>query len=79
MLGIKIELFFVYTVHFFSSATPIRDIKSGEELFDNYLGMTGSKKDGWKEDVLGLKAQCEGTGIGEVKEYDEWSKEEAER
>ena len=24
--------------HFFSSATPIRDIAAGEELFDNYLG-----------------------------------------
>lgn len=28
-------------VHFYSSAIPLRDIKAGEELFDNYLGMTG--------------------------------------
>jgi hypothetical protein len=28
-------------VHFYSSAIPLRDIRVGEELFDNYLGMTG--------------------------------------
>ena len=28
-------------VRFYSSATPRRDIELGEELFDNYLGMTG--------------------------------------
>ena len=28
-------------VSFYSSATPHRDIKTGEELLDNYLGMTG--------------------------------------
>jgi hypothetical protein len=28
-------------VHYYSSAIPLRDIKRGEELFDNYLGMTG--------------------------------------
>uniref|UniRef100_A0A7S4EJQ9 PABS domain-containing protein n=1 Tax=Pseudo-nitzschia australis TaxID=44445 RepID=A0A7S4EJQ9_9STRA len=28
-------------VRFYSSSTPHRDIKAGEELLDNYLGMTG--------------------------------------
>ena len=28
-------------VSFYSSAIPLRDIQGGEELFDNYLGMTG--------------------------------------
>ena len=28
-------------VHFYSSASPRRDIKTGEELLDNYLGKIG--------------------------------------
>ena len=28
-------------VRFYSSASPRRDIKTGEELLNNYLGMTG--------------------------------------
>jgi hypothetical protein len=28
-------------VHFYSSAIPLRYIEKGEELFDNYLGMSG--------------------------------------
>jgi hypothetical protein len=28
-------------VRFYSSASPRRDIKTGEELFDNYLGKIG--------------------------------------
>lgn len=55
--------------HFFSSATPLRDIASGEELFDNYLGMIGLSEDGWKEDVEGLKQQCDG-GMGPVNGYE---------
>ena len=56
-------------VHFFSSAIPRRDIAKGEELFDNYLGMSGQGIDGWTEDVLSLRAQCRGDGVGVVMEY----------
>ena len=31
-------------VRFYSSASPRRDIKTGEELLDNYLGMNGKHK-----------------------------------
>jgi hypothetical protein len=58
-------------VHFYSSATPRRDISQGEELFDNYLGMTGLLALGWEEDVNGLKAQCSGK-VGTIKEYEDW-------
>ena len=49
-------------------ASPIRDIRRGEELFINYLALTGSS---WDEDVESLKEQCEG-GVGEVLEYELW-------
>jgi len=62
-------------VHFYSSAIPLRDISQGEELFDNYLGMAGLSKNGWSEDVKGLKAQCKGEGVGFITEYDQWEKE----
>jgi hypothetical protein len=58
-------------VHFYSSATPRRDISQGEELFDNYLGMTGFLRSGWEEDVKGLKSQCSG-GVGTITEYENW-------
>lgn len=48
-------------VRFYSSATPRKDIKSGEELLDNYLGMTGMENEDWEEDVLILKEQCHST------------------
>eukprot|EP00531_Pseudo-nitzschia_arenysensis_P006766 CAMPEP_0116154554 /NCGR_PEP_ID=MMETSP0329-20121206/21842_1 /TAXON_ID=697910 /ORGANISM="Pseudo-nitzschia arenysensis, Strain B593" /LENGTH=843 /DNA_ID=CAMNT_0003651541 /DNA_START=63 /DNA_END=2591 /DNA_ORIENTATION=- len=34
-------------VRFYSSASPRRDIKKGEELFDNYLGMNGAEDEYW--------------------------------
>jgi hypothetical protein len=55
--------------HFYSCATPLRDIAAGEELSDNYLGMTGRTSQGWAEDVIGLKKQCRG-GFGSIKEYE---------
>jgi hypothetical protein len=57
-------------VHYYSSAIPLRDIKKGEELFDNYVGMSGRTAPYWKETILGLTEQCEGTGVGVVREYD---------
>jgi hypothetical protein len=59
-------------VHFYSSAFPLRDIKKGEELFDNYVAMSGRSSIYWKESVTDLKAQCLGEGIGLVREYDAW-------
>ena len=59
--------------HFFSSALPVRPIKAGDELFDNYLGMSGNDAKGWKEDVIGLREQCAGVGVGSVKDYETWS------
>lgn len=55
--------------HFYSSASPLRDITKGEELLDNYLGMTGINIKGWSEDVEGLKQQCAG-GTGSITEYE---------
>lgn len=45
-------------VRFYSSAVPRRDIKVGEELLNNYLGMTGAKESDWEEDVRALKGMC---------------------
>ena len=63
-------------VHFFSSATVRRSIKRGEELFDNYLGMSGIWRGFWKTDVLGLKEQCQGDGVGLVSKYEDEVKKE---
>jgi hypothetical protein len=66
-------------VHFFSCGTVRRAIKKGEELLDNYLGMSGSASGYpgfWKTDVLGLKAQCQGEGIGLVSAYENSAKED---
>lgn len=49
-------------------ASPIRDILRGEELFINYLALTGNK---WFEDVVSLRKQCRG-GVGDVLEYELW-------
>ena len=38
-------------IRFYSSATPRRQILSGEELLDNYLGMTGEHRRIW---LMGL-------------------------
>lgn len=57
-------------VHFYSSAVPLRDIQKGEEIFDNYLGMSGLRIQGWEDDVLTLRAQCEGIGIGQISQYE---------
>jgi hypothetical protein len=71
-------------VHFYSSGVPRRDIAEGEELFDNYLAMTGLRKGFWatgevnlKEhfwatDLVSLKEQCDGQGAGIVTEYENW-------
>jgi hypothetical protein len=59
-------------IHYYSSATPIKDIKQSEELFDNYLAMGGRSSTYWKESVTELKAQCAGVDVGVVTEYDAW-------
>jgi hypothetical protein len=57
--------------HFYrySSAFPLRDIIKGEELLENYLGMTSIDIKDWSEDVEGLRQQCAG-GTGSIKEYE---------
>ena len=45
-------------VHFYSSASPRRDIKIGEELLDNYLGMNGAEDAYWEYSVKTLKGHC---------------------
>jgi hypothetical protein len=45
-------------VHFYSSASPRGDIKAGEELLDNFLGMIGAQDSDWEEDVLEIKGYC---------------------
>ena len=45
-------------VHFYSSTSPRRDIKTGEELFDNYLGMKGPENSYWEYSVQTLKDHC---------------------
>ena len=55
--------------HFYSSTIPRRDIAEGEELFDNYLAMSGTGLDGWAEDAKGLKEQCSG-GFGDISKYE---------
>mmetsp|Transcript_22076 Transcript_22076/g.61400 ORF Transcript_22076/g.61400 Transcript_22076/m.61400 type:complete len:871 (+) Transcript_22076:139-2751(+) len=46
-------------VRFYSTSTPRRDIKAGEELLNNYLGMTGAEATDWEEDVLTLRGHCD--------------------
>ena len=55
--------------HFYSTAVPRRTVSKGEELFDNYLGMTGLILQGWAEDVKGLKDQCSGRDVGQITKY----------
>ncbi|KAG7360295.1 spermine/spermidine synthase domain containing protein [Nitzschia inconspicua] len=57
-------------VHFYSSAFPLRNIRAGEELFDNYIAMSGRSLVYWNESVTELKAQCNGVDVGIVREYD---------
>jgi hypothetical protein len=57
-------------VAFYGGAFPLRDIKQGEELFDNYLAMCGKSTEYWEFCVDDLKKQCEGRGIGFVTEYE---------
>jgi hypothetical protein len=56
--------------HFYSSAFPLRDIKAGEELFDNYVAMSGRSLVFWNESITELKAQCNGEDVGLVREYE---------
>jgi hypothetical protein len=48
----------------------LRDVKAGDEILDNYLAMVGHETD-WKGDVLHIRAQCNGEGVGDVTEYEE--------
>ena len=47
----------------------LRDVKAGDEILDNYLTMIGDSTD-WKADVLDLRAQCNGEGVGDVTLYE---------
>jgi hypothetical protein len=58
-------------VHYYSSAVSLRDISADEELFDNYVAMSGKSLTYWKESISDLRAQCEGEGIGRVKAHEE--------
>eukprot|EP00538_Stauroneis_constricta_P000422 CAMPEP_0119568268 /NCGR_PEP_ID=MMETSP1352-20130426/38409_1 /TAXON_ID=265584 /ORGANISM="Stauroneis constricta, Strain CCMP1120" /LENGTH=947 /DNA_ID=CAMNT_0007617637 /DNA_START=95 /DNA_END=2938 /DNA_ORIENTATION=+ len=64
--------------HFYSSGFPLRDIAAGEELFDNYLGMTGLTSKNWKAEFETLQKQCRGDGVGYVKYYEESASSEGE-
>ncbi len=57
-------------MEFVGTEKVLRDIRAGEEVLDNYLGMVGHVTD-WKIDVLHLRAQCNGEGVGDVTEYEE--------
>ena len=59
-------------VRFYASATPLRAIKQGEELFDNYLAMCGKSAAYWEHCVNDLRKQCEGRGVGSVTEYERY-------
>ena len=59
-------------VHMFSSAMPLRALSAEEELFDNYLATIGRSQPGWREDIESLKKQCDGSGVGVVREFDTW-------
>ena len=56
-------------VHFFSSAVPRRDIETGEELFDNYLGMFGLALNEWGMEIKELRKQCSGA-LGDIRRYE---------
>lgn len=58
---------------FYKSAVPLRAIKKGEELFDNYLTMCGKSAEYWKLAVDELRNQCEGKQVGCITEYETYS------
>ena len=45
--------------NFYARSTPLRDINEGEELFDNYLGMSGKNTESWESSVSDLRKICE--------------------
>lgn len=59
-------------VQFYDRATPLRDIKQGEELLDNYLAHSGKSVGYWAANVAELRKECEG-GAGVVREYEEYT------
>jgi hypothetical protein len=56
--------------HFYSSSFPLRDVKADEELFDNYVAMSGRSLAYWNESISELKAQCNGEDVGIIREYE---------
>lgn len=52
-----------------------RNIKAGEELFQNYLYFI-SYAEGWKEEVMDLQAQCRGESLGQIKNDENRAMEE---
>mmetsp|Transcript_49692 Transcript_49692/g.75024 ORF Transcript_49692/g.75024 Transcript_49692/m.75024 type:complete len:102 (-) Transcript_49692:89-394(-) len=68
-----------------SGDVALRDIKAGEEILNNYLDFTSSEKH-WKADVLDLRNQCLGKGVGSITDYESgkprteaWRKDEGEK
>jgi hypothetical protein len=59
----------------FKSDKVLRHINAGDEILSNYLGMIGHESD-WEYDVLHLRAQCNGEGVGDVTEYETTSNSE---
>jgi hypothetical protein len=53
---------------FHSPVHALRDIKAGEEIFDNYLAFT-SEEESWKQDVTDLRELCTGAP-GDVTNYE---------
>jgi len=48
----------------------LRDISAGEEILQDYLAFIGQRTDDWKDEVLFLRAQCNGDAVGDVTEYE---------
>ncbi|KAL7541057.1 hypothetical protein ACHAXR_010609 [Thalassiosira sp. AJA248-18] len=47
----------------------LREIKKGEEILTDYLSFSGDLV-GFKEDVLSLRRQCAGEGVGDITNYE---------
>jgi len=52
-------------VNFYSGAIPRRDIAKGEEMLDNYVGMTVKHVGGWLEHLKSIKKQYKESVVGD--------------
>eukprot|EP00548_Thalassiothrix_antarctica_P004162 CAMPEP_0194146414 /NCGR_PEP_ID=MMETSP0152-20130528/20575_1 /TAXON_ID=1049557 /ORGANISM="Thalassiothrix antarctica, Strain L6-D1" /LENGTH=776 /DNA_ID=CAMNT_0038846929 /DNA_START=377 /DNA_END=2707 /DNA_ORIENTATION=+ len=53
-----------------ASDRTLRDITAGEEILQDYLAFIGQLSDDWENEVLFLRAQCNGDAVGDVTEYE---------